>query len=181
MDGAVVTVEASVVNHFRGKYTGLLHMARSAFIFKNDVRLGQTSAAVNARVFENSMFGDPHEREQRQQGTQPEFGALQRRRPLEIIQVDALRELFCRACACHCFLRPLASLCERRILACRGAACCAPTAEVDLTPGSSQRKLELSSAAPSPRALRRAKSTQAKAECAATATRAASDAIAPAA
>jgi hypothetical protein len=62
MDGSVVAVEASVVRHFRGKYVGLLHMARGTFLFKNGVWLGKAPAAVNARIFEKSAFRDPEER-----------------------------------------------------------------------------------------------------------------------
>ncbi len=45
--------------------------------------------------------GDPDQREQRQQKAEPEFRALERGRPLEIIEVDALGEFLCCACACH--------------------------------------------------------------------------------
>ena len=44
---------------------------------------------------------DPEKRKQRQREAEPKLGALERRRPLEIIEVDALRELFGCACACH--------------------------------------------------------------------------------
>src|SRR5258708_12873866 len=92
MDGAIVAVETSVVPHFRGKCAGCLDVARGTFIFENSVCLGQTSAAVNAGVFQNRALGDPQEREQRQQDAEPEFHALQSRRPFEIIEVDALRQ-----------------------------------------------------------------------------------------
>ena len=49
---------------------------------------------------------NPSQCEQRQQQADPEFRALQWRLPLEIIEVDALREFFSRACACHFFRRP---------------------------------------------------------------------------
>ena len=76
-------------------------MASGAFFFENRVWFGQTAAAVNARVFEKRPFRNPHKRKKRQQQAKPESCTLQRRRPLEIIEVDALREFFCCACACH--------------------------------------------------------------------------------
>src|SRR5467141_4662310 len=50
---------------------------------------------------------NPSQCEQRQQQADPEFRALQWRLPLEIVEVDALRELFCCACACHVSLNCL--------------------------------------------------------------------------
>src|SRR5437762_9741200 len=69
------------------------------------VRFGEPAAAVDTGVLEKGAFGDPQEPEQRQQEAEPEFGAFQRRRPLEIVEVDTLGELFCCACACHVFKR----------------------------------------------------------------------------
>ena len=104
MHGAVVAVEAPEYICFGGELTGNSCMAQVALLFKNGMGFGQAAAAVNAGVFENGTFGDPHKREQRQQKTEPEFGALQRCRPPEIVEVNALREFFSRACACHVFL-----------------------------------------------------------------------------
>jgi hypothetical protein len=101
MDGAVVTREAAQVGSLRGECSGLLHVARSAFSFKDRMRCRQPAAAVNAGILVKSAFRDPNKREQWQQEAKPEFRALQRRRPLKIIQVDALREFLCCACACH--------------------------------------------------------------------------------
>src|SRR5260370_38957531 len=101
MHGAVVAIEASVDGYFRGKCAGCLDVARGTFIFKNGVWLGQMPAAVNARVFQDSTFGDPEESEQRQQEAEPEFRALQRRRPLGIIRVDTLPRFFCCSCSRH--------------------------------------------------------------------------------
>jgi hypothetical protein len=99
-----VAGEASDVDGFRGKYAGLSRMTRGAFFFQDGMRFRQTAAAVDAQVFQDSPSGDPDKHEQRQQETEPESGPLHRRRPLEIVEVDALRQFFCCACACHVFL-----------------------------------------------------------------------------
>src|SRR5712692_4276901 len=90
--GPVVAGEASVVGSLRRKCASLLRVTGSAFFFEDGVRFREVAAAVNARVFENGAFGNPEEREQGKQEAEPEFGALERRRPLEIVEVDALRE-----------------------------------------------------------------------------------------
>lgn len=104
MDRAVVTGQASVVGGLCGKRAGLLHVAGGAFLFEDRVRLGHSPAGIDAVVTGKAVPCDPNERKQRQQKAEPEFRALQRRRPLEIVKVDALRELFCCACAWHVFL-----------------------------------------------------------------------------
>jgi len=68
------------------------------------MRFREPPAAVNARIFKNRPFPTPNQRQQRQQHAEPEFRALQRRRPLEIIQVDPLRQFFRCPCACHVVL-----------------------------------------------------------------------------
>ncbi len=70
-------------------------MAEVTLLFKNSVRLGKTAAAVNERALEKSAPGDPKESEQGKQQAEPEFRALQRRRPFEIVEVDALSQLLC--------------------------------------------------------------------------------------
>ena len=104
MDWAVVAGQASVVGGLRGKRAGLLDVARSAFFFEDRVCLGHPAAGIDAMVAGKTARCDPNECKQRQQQAEPEFRALQRRRPLEIIEVDALREFLCCACACHVFL-----------------------------------------------------------------------------
>ena len=103
MSRPIVAVEASAVGSFRRKSARLLDVTGGAFFFENCVRPRHAAAAVDAVVAGKSAPRNPDERAKRQQETEPEFGALQRRRPLEIVQVDALRELFCSACACHVF------------------------------------------------------------------------------
>ena len=156
MGGAVVAVEAGVVDGFRGKCTSDLQVAGGTFFFENGMRFGELATTVNAGVFEKSASGDPEERKQRKQEAEPEFRALQQRRPLEIVQVDALREFFCCSSSRHSFTLSGAE-------------------------GSLTTRHFFNIAAQSPRESRRAKSVRAKAECAAAASRAASGASAPAA
>ena len=96
---------------------------------------GEAAATINARVSENGAFGNPSERKQGQQETEPKFRALQRRRPLEVVEVDALREFLSCACACHCLLENRKSKLENR----KPAASRYPP---------KRRNLEFSSAAP---------------------------------
>src|SRR6266404_4023098 len=104
MEGAVVAVEASVVGSLRGKCAGHLHVTGGTFFFKNGMRFGQAPARVHAMVFGKTAPRDPGGRDREQQNTEPKFGALQRRRPLEIVEIDALREFLCCARPCHVFL-----------------------------------------------------------------------------
>ena len=101
MDGAVVAGQACIAGGLCGKGAHLLHVAGGALFFENGVGLGHSPAGIHTMVAGKTTPGDPEQREQRQQEAEPEFGALQRRRPFEIIKVDALGELLCCACACH--------------------------------------------------------------------------------
>lgn len=76
MWGPIVAIEAGRVGSFRGKGAGLLDVAGGALSFENGMRFGEAAAAVNAGVFGESAFGDPDQRQQRQQEAQPEFRAL---------------------------------------------------------------------------------------------------------
>src|SRR5260370_38510895 len=89
MNGAIVTLEASVVCRFRGKCASLLRVARGAFFFEDSVRFRHSPATVNPRIPGKGALSDPNPREQRKQEAEPEFRALQRRRPLELIEADA--------------------------------------------------------------------------------------------
>ena len=52
-------------------------------------------------VARNAASDDPQKREKRSEEAEPEFGVLERRRPLEVVQVDALRELLGCSRSCH--------------------------------------------------------------------------------
>src|SRR5205807_10254821 len=52
-------------------------------------------------VARNAAADDPQKREKRHEEAEPEFRALERRRPLEVMEVDALRELLGCPCSCH--------------------------------------------------------------------------------
>ena len=97
----IVTAKASAVGSFRRKYSRRLQVTSGAFFLENRVRFGQAPAAVNAPIFEKRPCANPHQREQRQQQAKPKFRPLQRRRSLEIVEIDALREFFGCACTCH--------------------------------------------------------------------------------
>src|ERR1700687_5224158 len=104
MHGAVVAVEASAVGSLGGICASILQVTGNTFLFENGMRFRHTPARVHAMVSGKTAPRNPSEREQGQQETKPEFRALQRRRPLEIVEIDALREFFCCSCAGHVFL-----------------------------------------------------------------------------
>ena len=101
MDGAVVAVEASGVRRFRGECARRSQVAGSAIFFEHRVRFAHAAAGIDAMIARKSAPGNPNQCEKRQREAKPEFRTLQRRRPFEIVEVDALRQLFCCACACH--------------------------------------------------------------------------------
>ena len=101
VDRAVVAVEASAVGGFGGKGAGLLEVAGGAFLFQDGMGAGHAATGVNTMIAREAAPSDPNEREERQERAEPEFGALQRGRPLEIVEVDALGEFFGCACARH--------------------------------------------------------------------------------
>ena len=98
--------EARVISYLRGKRACRLQMASRAIFFQHRVRFAHAAAGIDAMIAGKAAPRNPHQCEQRQQEAQPEFRALQQRRPLEIVEVDALREFFCGACPCHVFPCP---------------------------------------------------------------------------
>ena len=106
MRGPIVALETGVVGSFRGERARFLHVTRHTFFFEDRMSLRHTPARVHALVSGKTAPRDPRQCQQRQQQAEPEFGALQRRRPLEIVEVDALREFFCCACARHVSFEP---------------------------------------------------------------------------
>lgn len=99
MSRAIVAGEASTVGGFCGKCAGLDYVAGGALFFQYGMGSRQTAAGVDAGVARQTFFSDPKKSQQQEEKAQPKLGAFQRRRPLEIIEVDALRELLCCACA----------------------------------------------------------------------------------
>jgi hypothetical protein len=102
---AIVAGEASRVRDLGGELAGFPRVAGRAFFFEHGMGIAHPPAGINAIVAGKGAPGNPDQRKQRQQDAEPEFRALQRRRPLEIIQVDALGKFFGCACACHFFSR----------------------------------------------------------------------------
>ena len=101
MDGAIVAGGTSPAVGFCGKRAHLLHMAGSTFFLEDGVGSGHPAAGIHTMITGKTMPDDPDQREQGKQEAKPEFRALQRGRPLEIVEVDALGEFLCCACACH--------------------------------------------------------------------------------
>jgi hypothetical protein len=101
MDGPVVAVETGGVRHFGGKCACRSQVACSAIFFQHRMRFAHAAAGVDAMITRKAAPGNPNHGKQRQREAKPEFGALQRCRPFEIVEVNALRELFCCTCSCH--------------------------------------------------------------------------------
>src|SRR6266403_5969291 len=120
MNRSVMAVEASGVSRLHGKCTYRSQVASSAFFLQHRMRFAHAAAGIDAMIAIKAAPGNPNQRDQRKQEAKPELGTLQRRRPFEIIEVDALRKLFCCACACHVSLYP-PYLAEQLHFLCRGA------------------------------------------------------------
>lgn len=101
MSRAVVAIEAGVIGSFCRKLSRLAHMTGRALFFEDRMSTGQAAAAVHAGITGQAFFSDPRESKQQQHNAEPKLGALERCRPLEIVEVDALREIFSCACASH--------------------------------------------------------------------------------
>ena len=76
-------------------------MARRALRFEDGVLGGHSAAAVDTRIFVERMPRNPRDRQDWQKKAQPELGTLERSRPLEIVEIDALREFFGGARSSH--------------------------------------------------------------------------------
>src|SRR6267142_6681827 len=101
VNGPVMAAQASGVGSLSGKCAGSLQMPRRAFSFEHGVRCAHAARRIDAIISGKSSPRDPEERDQWQQQAEQEFGALQRRRPLEIVEVDTLREFLRCTCSCH--------------------------------------------------------------------------------
>ena len=76
-------------------------MARRALLFEDGVRRGHAATAVHTRIFVERVPGNPDYRQDRYEKAQPELGAFQRSRSLEIVEIDALGEFFGGARSSH--------------------------------------------------------------------------------
>ena len=91
MSRAIVAGDAGVVGGFGGKRSRRAYVAGGALFSEYGMGPRQAATGVDAMVAGESTPDDPEKRKQRQRETEPKLGALGRRRPLEIIEVDALR------------------------------------------------------------------------------------------
>lgn len=98
---AVMAVETSEHVCLGGEFSWNPVVAGRALFFQYGMGSRQTAAAVDTGIPGQAFSGDPKESQQQEQKAEPELGALQRCRPLEIVEVDALRELLGCACASH--------------------------------------------------------------------------------
>lgn len=98
MQGPVMAREAFlVVDHFAVK-TKVGHVAGGTLLRENRVRGGQASGGVHAAVAANRIPRDPQDGQRRRRNGKQKSPAAQRARPLEIVEIDALREFL--GCAC---------------------------------------------------------------------------------
>ena len=101
VDRTVMTRETSLILDLGREDRGLLDVARCALRFEDGVRRRHAAAAVDPRIFVECVPENPQYGQHRREKTQPELSALQRSRPLEIVEIDALREFFGGACSSH--------------------------------------------------------------------------------
>ena len=101
MHRAVVTSQTSRIASLRRKRSRRPHMARRALRFQHRVCRTHPPARIHARVPRKSVPSNPNQHKRRQPHAKPKFRALQPRRPLEIIQVDPLRQFLSCSCSRH--------------------------------------------------------------------------------
>jgi len=92
----VMTRETSRIRRTRGKSSRSPHVARLALLLEHRMCWTQPAARIHARIAHKKMPTSPHQCDSRRQHSQPQFRALERRRPLEVVQVDPLRN--CLSC-----------------------------------------------------------------------------------
>jgi hypothetical protein len=93
--------QAFLIRDLFTEKTGLRYMAGGALAGQHSVRGGQSSRRVNAMVSANCGPGKPQHRQDWQGRRKQEAPVAQRVRPLEIIEVNTLREFFCCARSWH--------------------------------------------------------------------------------
>ena len=97
----VMTSQARRIRRRSRKSSRQLPMARRALLFEHCVCSTQSPAGINAIIMSKKVPTDPHQRNHRRQNRQPQFRALERSRPFEIIQVNPLRDRLGCPCPCH--------------------------------------------------------------------------------
>ena len=98
MHRAVMAREALLVDDLCVVKTQVGQMAGRTLLGQNRVRGGQTSGGVHAAVAADAVPRDPQDGERRRRNGKQKSPAAQRARPLEIVEIDALREFL--GCAC---------------------------------------------------------------------------------
>jgi hypothetical protein len=98
MDGTIMAHKAFLVGDLFVEKTKAGYVAGGAALGKNGVRGGQGPGGVNAAVAAKRMPRDPQQSERHSRNRKHKSPAVQRARPLKIIEVNALRELL--GCAC---------------------------------------------------------------------------------
>jgi hypothetical protein len=101
MHRRVVASQTSRITDLCRKHARRLHVARRTLRRQHRVRLAHPPARIHARVPRESVPRNPNHGQRRQPHTQPELRALQPSRPLEIIQVDPLRQFLSCSCSRH--------------------------------------------------------------------------------
>jgi hypothetical protein len=187
MDGAVMARETFLIADLFIEKTPRGGVAGGTPLRENGVRGGQASGRVNATVATNAIPGNPEDGEGQRCDRKPQSPAPQRARPLEIVEIDALREFLGCTCSRQEF-RSLAALEVGQASACRFfAAMGTKTRQAEACPTQAAEcfktflRRHFNISAPSRHGSRPAEVTRAKEGCAAAASRAARRAIGSAA
>ncbi len=101
MNRSIVASEAGAVHGSGRKFPCFLEMADGALFFEDRMGAAHPPARIDPGIARNSAPDNPPQGKQRYQHGQEEFRALVGCRPREIVQVDALRQLFCCASPRH--------------------------------------------------------------------------------
>ena len=97
MNGAVVARQASLIGYRMAKRNRVRDVARRALLRKESVRCGQRTHAIGRAIFCKSGNHKPEKRGRGQRKRKDKSPAAKRLRLLEVRQLDALRQFFCRS------------------------------------------------------------------------------------
>ncbi len=182
MHGAVMAREALLIDDFGVIKTQVGDVASGTLLRQNGVRARQASRGVHAAVAARGIPRDAQDRDRGGCDREQESPAAQRARSFEVFEINSLREFF--GCACS-WQESRSSAYLNRPRPCGGRSStgtlpvrfCEPHVRCPirqrLRKPHRQSACATRSAARSPHGRRQAKSTQAKVECAAAASRAA--------